>query len=139
MTTIKCYEDGLTVCVQKIKGKSYIGNAQCHPNDEYSERVGRRLAQDRASIEYLCEKRDELVCQLKSLKHLLSIYDQSTKVDKNSYEYKMLLRQIDVYSDSIDELRFVIKEAKEVDKEYVKGYARIVKRKKADSNNCGGI
>lgn len=140
MTTFKHFEEsGLTICKMPIKGRLYIGTSQCHPEDEYSQRVGERLAHDRASIEYLCGQRDAMVCQLKALKHLLSIYNQSIKTDKNSYEYKMLLRQINVLSEDIEGLRFVIKEAKEVDKEYVKGYARIAKRKKADSNNSSGI
>lgn len=140
MTTFKHFEKtGLTICKMPIKGKLYIGTSQCHPEDKYSERVGNRLAHDRASIEYLCDQRDAMVCQLKVLKHLLSIYDQSVKTNKNSYEYKMLVRQINILSEDIEGLRFVIREAKEVDKEYVKGYARIVKRKEADSDNGDSI
>ena len=140
MATFKHYEaSGLTICRMPIKGKLYIGTARCHPEDEYSERVGKRLAYDRASIKYLCEQRDIMVCELKGLKHLLSIYDQSSKTNKEGYEYKMLLQQINVLSEEIEGLRFVIKEAKEVDKGYVAGYARITKRKKADSNNSSGV
>lgn len=140
MTTFKHFEEsGLTICKMSIKGKLYIGTSQCHPEDEYSQRVGERLARNRASIKYLCDQRDAMVCQLKALKCLLSIYNQSIKTDKDSYEYKMLLRQMNVLSEDIEGLRFVIKEAKEVDKEYVKGYARITKRKKTNPDNSDGI
>ena len=93
-----------TIYELSIKNKTYIGKAICHPNDIYSKRVGDRLAYNRAAIAYLKEIRDITVEQIKALKHLKSIYDQSDKVDKNGYEYKALLRQIKVFQESLEDV-----------------------------------
>ena len=77
--------------------------------------------------------------QLKGLRHLLSIYNQSSRVKKENYEYKMLSRQITALENDIYEMKYVIDEIKEVDKQYVKDYARITQREKANSNNGWSI
>ena len=127
-----------TIYELSIKNKTYIGKAICHPNDIYSKRVGDRLAYNRAAIAYLKEIRDITVEQIKALKHLKSIYDQSDKVDKNGYEYKALLRQIKVFQESLEDLRSEINSTKEGDIAYVKERAKILSREKtkADSNGC---
>lgn len=127
-----------TIYELSIKNKTYIGKAICHPNDIYSKRVGDRLAYNRAAIAYLKEIRDITVEQIKALKHLKSIYDQSDKVDKNGYEYKALLRQIKVFQESLEDLRSEINNTKEGDIAYVKERAKILSREKtkADSNGC---
>ena len=136
MTTFEYPESsGIVICKLTIDNRTYIGSARCHPNDTYSKRVGERLSYDRASMKYLREKRNELRMQLKSLRHLLSIYNQSSQVKKENYEYKMLSRQIAALENDIDEMKYVIDEIKEVDKQYVKDYARIIRREKANSNN----
>lgn len=125
-----------TIYELSIKNKTYIGKAICHPNDIYSKRVGDRLAYNRAAIAYLKEIRDITVEQVKALKHLKSIYDQSDKVDKNGYEYKALLRQIKVFQESLEDLRSEINSTKEGDIAYVKERTKILSREKtkADSN-----
>lgn len=136
MTTFEYQESsGIVICKLIIDNKTYVGSARCHPNDTYSKRVGERLSYDRASMKYLREKRNELKMQLQSLRHLLSIYNQSSQVKKENYEYKMLSRQIAALENDIDEMKYVINEIKEVDKQYVKNYARIIRREKANSNN----
>lgn len=127
-----------TIYELSIKNKTYIGKAICHPNDIYSKRVGDRLAYNRAAIAYLKEIRDITVEQIKALKHLKSIYDQSDKVDKNGYEYKALLRQIKVFQESLEDLRSEINNTKEGDIAYVEERAKILSREKtkADSNGC---
>lgn len=136
MTTFEYQESsGIVICKLIIDNRTYVGSARCHPNDTYSKRVGERLSYDRASIKYLREKRNELIVQLKGLRHLLSIYNQSSRVKKENYEYKMLSRQITALENDIYEMKYVIDEIKEVDKQYVKDYARIIQREKANSNN----
>lgn len=136
MTTFEYQESsGIVICKLIIDNKTYVGSARCHPDDTYSKRVGERLSYDRASMKYLREKRNELKMQLQSLRHLLSIYNQSSQVKKENYEYKMLSQQIAALENDIDEMKYVINEIKEVDKQYVKDYARIIRREKANSNN----
>lgn len=126
-----------TIYELSIKNKTYIGKAICHPNDIYSKRVGDRLAYNRAAIAYLKEIRDITVEQIKALKHLKSIYDQSDKVDKNGYEYKALLRQIKVFQESLEDLRSEINSTKEGDIAYVKERTKILSREKTKANSNG--
>lgn len=126
-----------TIYKLSIKNKTYIGKAICHPNDIYSKRVGDRLAYNRAAIAYLKEIRDITVEQIKALKHLKSIYDQSDKVDKNGYEYKALLRQIKVFQESLEDLRSEINSTKEGDIAYVKERTKILSREKAKADSNG--
>lgn len=126
-----------TIYKLSIKNKTYIGKAICHPNDIYSKRVGDRLAYNRAAIAYLKEIRDITVEQIKALKHLKSIYDQSDKVDKNGYEYKALLRQIKVFQESLEDLRSEINSTKEGDIAYVKERTKILGREKAKADSNG--
>lgn len=136
MTTFEYQESsGVVICKLIVNNRIYVSSARCHPNDTYSKRVGERLSYDRASIKYLREKCNELVMQLKGLRHLLSIYNQSSQVKKENYEYRMLSRQIAALENDICEMKYVIDEIKEVDKQYVKNYARIIRREKANSNN----
>lgn len=136
MTTFEYQESsGIVICKITIDNRIYVGSARCHPDDIYAKRVGEKLSYDRASIKYLREKRNELIMQLKGLRHLLSIYNQSSRVKKENYEYKMLSRQIVALENDIYEIKYVIDEIKEVDKQYVKNYTRIIQREKANSNN----
>ncbi len=130
-------DDYDTLCTLTIDGKNYCGYAECHPDDIplFSKRVGERLAYDRASIDYLRIERFKINEQVKSLKHLLSIYNQSQKVNKEGYEYKMLQKQINGYTKDIEELSKVIKGIKEEDIKYVRERASLLKRKKTIDDN----
>ena len=126
-----------TFCTLTIGDKKYCGHAECHADDIpiFSQRLGERLAYDRASIDYLRDERDKINEQIKSLKHLLSIYNQSQKTNKESYEYKMLQKQINTYIRDSKELSRAIKEIKEEDIKYVTERAQLLKRTKAVNDN----
>lgn len=130
-----------TLCALTISGKRYYGLAECHPDDIplFSQRVGERLAYNRASIDYLREERDKINEQIKSLKNLLSIYNQSQKTNKESYEYKMLQRQINIYIKDSKELSRAIKEIKEEDTKYVRERAQLLKQTKTVNDNSGCV
>lgn len=128
-------QDLSVYCRLKVNGKEYGGWADCHPNDFFSQRVGERISYNRASVDYLKDERHNICEQIKSLKHLLSIYDQSAKTNKNSYEYRMLQKQINAYTKDLNDLRQAIKDIKEMDIEYVKERTRILEREKTLSNN----
>lgn len=130
-------DDYNTFCTLTIDGKKYCGHAECHPDDIpiFSQRLGEKLAYDRASMDYLRDERNKINEQIKSLKHLLSIYNQSQKTNKESYEYKMLQKQINTYIRDSKELSKVIKEIKEEDIKYVTERAQLLKRTKAINDN----
>lgn len=123
------YPNDYTVeCTFRIGDKDFYGVAKCHPEDVYSKRVGERVACDRAQIAAMCDERDNTVTQLRILKHLKSIYDQTDKADSAGYEYQMLVRQIRKLEEDLAVYRYIIKGLKENSKEYVKGYAKLLKR-----------
>lgn len=130
-------DDYNTFCTLTIGDKKYCGHAECHANDIpiFSQRLGEKLAYDRASMDYLRDERNKINEQIKSLKHLLSIYNQSQKTNKESYEYKMLQKQINTYIRDSKELSKVIKEIKEEDIKYVTERAQLLKRTKAVNDN----
>ena len=136
-TEFRIIDNYNTFCTLTIGDKKYCGHAECHADDIpiFSQRLGERLAYDRASIDYLRDERDKINEQIKSLKHLLSIYNQSQKTNKESYEYKMLQKQINTYIRDSKELSRAIKEIKEEDIKYVRERAQLLKRTKAVNDN----
>lgn len=136
-TEFRIIDNYNTFCTLTIGDKKYCGHAECHADDVpiFSQRLGERLAYDRASIDYLRDERDKINEQIKSLKHLLSIYNQSQKTNKESYEYKMLQKQINTYIRDSKELSRAIKEIKEEDIKYVTERAQLLKRTKAANDN----
>ena len=136
-TEFRIIDNYNTFCTLTIGNKKYCGHAECHADDVpiFSQRLGERLAYDRASIDYLRDERDKINEQIKSLKHLLSIYNQSQKTNKESYEYKMLQKQINTYIRDSKELSRAIKEIKEEDIKYVTERAQLLKRTKAVNDN----
>lgn len=67
----KFHEDtGIASCMLKINNKSYYGTAICHSDDRdfMSEKVGFTIAEARARIEYLIDKREEEKIALAALK-----------------------------------------------------------------------
>ena len=136
-TEFRIIDNYNTFCRLTIGNKKYCGHAECHADDVpiFSQRLGERLAYDRASIDYLRDERDKINEQIKSLKHLLSIYNQSQKTNKESYEYKMLQKQINTYIRDSKELSRAIKEIKEEDIKYVTERAQLLKRTKAVNDN----
>lgn len=136
-TEFRIIDNYNTFCTLTIGDKKYCGHAECHADDVpiFSQRLGERLAYDRASIDYLRDERNKINEQIKSLKHLLSIYNQSQKTNKESYEYKMLQKQINTYIRDSKELSRAIKEIKEEDIKYVTERAQLLKRTKAVNDN----
>ena len=136
-TEFRIIDNYNTFCTLTIGDKKYCGHAECHADDIpiFSKGLRDRLAYDRASIDYLRDERDKINEQIKSLKHLLSIYNQSQKTNKESYEYKMLQKQINTYIRDSKELSRAIKEIKEEDIKYVTERAQLLKRTKAVNDN----
>ena len=90
-------ELGHTTCVMVDKqGHVFIGTATCHPDDAdmKSRRTGEEIAYRRARIEHMQFIRDEVKLELKALKQLYYSMKHSTHFNPNSYENKMLQRQI---------------------------------------------
>jgi len=100
-----------TICQRAVHNKIYIGTAQCHPHDYDFENklTGQHYAYTRSMIKEMCQLRDEYKIQLKALKHLYNIYEQSPNIDiYNSEECYYLRRQMQVVQRDIDEMKELI-------------------------------
>lgn len=103
-----------TVCTRNVHNKIYIGISQCHPHDYDFENklTGQHYAYTRSMIKEMCQLRDEYKIQLKTLKHLYNIYEQNCG-DCSSSECYYLRRQMQLVQRDIDEMKGLIREARE--------------------------
>jgi hypothetical protein len=81
--------EGVSTCVITVDGKAYKGSAFCHPKDRdmKSERMGARLAEMRAELEYVLYLYEKANNTFNTLNSELSPIFQSTKINKESYEF----------------------------------------------------
>lgn len=90
-------ELGQTTCVIEDKqGHIFIGTATCHDDDQdmKSRRTGEEIAYRRARIEQMRYIRENVKLELQTLNQLYYSMKHSTRFNPNSYENKMLQRQI---------------------------------------------
>lgn len=90
-------EAGTATCVLTDGNNIFLGVATCGPDDRdmMSEKTGCQIAMYRAKIDYLKHLRDnEFKPKLAALKQLYYSINQSKHFNNNSYETKMLCRQI---------------------------------------------
>lgn len=85
-----------------------------------SEKTGCEIAFRRAKIEALKGYRDELKIKLKTLQQLYYSMNMSNKFNENSYENKMLQRQIRILKFDLDTTKEIIVNEKQNLKEYIK-------------------
>lgn len=136
-------ETGTACCIlyDKLRNKSFVGLAQCHPEDEdmMSEKTGCNLAFLRAQLKVLQDyKNNELIPGLNALNQLYYSIDRSKYFDKNHYEVKVLLNQIDLKKADIETTKEAInnirKEIKTMIDEKEDFYQKIRKNRKAGVN-----
>lgn len=90
-------DTGVATCVLVDGNNIFLGTAKCAPEDEdmKSEKTGMQIALYRAKIDYLRHLRDNVLKpRLAALKQLYFSMNQSSQFNENSYENKMLCRQI---------------------------------------------
>lgn len=130
------YNDGVATCVIFYKGHSFIGEARCHPDDEdmESERVGLTIAETRASIKVMKFIRDfEIKSQLNVLNHLNKNVQNSKYYNKNSYEARMIRRQLHAIEKELTMLNNELTDEKLFLKEYINGKDKLYKKLRAKS------
>lgn len=107
-------DTGTAFCMFKdnVTGKEYTGMAVCHPDDRdmCSKKTGQEIALMRAAIEVYRGLRDQYIIEEKALKQLYYSINKSKKFNPDSYETKMLWRQINHKSEGIEYAREMIKE-----------------------------
>lgn len=89
-------ENGTASCILTDGNRQYIGVAFCHEDDRdmMSEKTGYEIAFRRAKIDVWRAYREEVKSSLKALKNFYYSINSSSKYNADSYEAKMLKRQI---------------------------------------------
>lgn len=115
-------ETGTARCVISNGYSTFEGVAHCAEQDQdmKSEKTGCEIAAQRVLIKYLTHIRDyELKPQLKSLLQLYNVMKHSSNFNENSYENKMLQRQIRMIETDLDTIKEEIATAKQNLREYI--------------------
>ena len=102
---------GTATCTLFYKNYEFTGIANCHPDDQdmMSKLTGQTIAEYRATLQYLRFVRDcELQPQLKALKQLYYSINHSKHFNPESYETKMLYRQINILKNDLKENKYLI-------------------------------
>ena len=132
---------GMASCILSDGEKTYIGFAQCHPDDMdmAGEKTGCEIAFRRAKIKALKGYRDELKIQLKALNQLYYSMNRSNKFNEKSYENKMLQRQLNRINFDLDTVKEMITNEKQSLSKYLNEkeefYKKIRKNRKKDKIN----
>ena len=134
-------ESKTAVCKYQYKHHQFMGSAKCH-EDDYdfsSELIGLDLAEQRAYLEYLKVKRDELAIRYQTLK---GFYEQ-LKADKNfdvnsTYSRKMAAEIVYCHYELVD-CRMAIREIPKRMDAKIKGredlYQKLRKARKEKKDN----
>ena len=128
------YKDGVSLYNIRYKGFDFQGTAVCHDDDldMESERVGLSIAEARATVKVLKYIRDnEIKTQLKILEHLHSNMKTSKFYNPNSYEAKMLRKQIGVIKKELATVNNTIVDTKKFLKDYIDGKEKLYQRLRA--------
>ena len=116
------YKDGITTTTILYKGKKFIGEAKCHPDDKDLESswTGSYISENRAIIKLFSHIRDnELRPHLEALQQLYYSMSRSKYYDPESYEAKMLQRAIYRTRKSLQETKISITRLKEDLRDYI--------------------
>lgn len=103
-------ESRISSCILTDGEKIFTGIATCHPQDQdmQNEKTGCEIAFRRAKINALRSYRDELKTKLSALNQLYYAINQSKQFNENSYENKMLQRQIRMTKFDLDTIKEMI-------------------------------
>lgn len=113
---------GSALCILTEGNNSFVGYANCHPDDEdmMSEKTGLTIALYRAEIKFYQHiKNNEIKPQLKALKQVYYAMNRSKKFNPNSYENKMLQRQIHQLEIDLDTIKDLLDNKKETLRDYI--------------------
>lgn len=134
-------ETGVASCILTDGEKTYCGLAQCHPNDSdmMSEKTGCEIAFKRAKIEVFKALRDDFKVRLKALNELYYSISKSKKFNQNSYENKMLCKQIHKMEFNLATAKEMIIDERLQLKDYIenkdKFYKQVRARRQLGNNN----
>jgi len=109
-------ENGITIYRVSYDNKYYVGISECHPDDKefQSQDFGEALASVRATLDFLRDLRDnEIIPQLKIIKHLYTNMTTSKQYNPKSYEATMIRRKYLQLQDQYTTVRNQIRQFKD--------------------------
>lgn len=109
------YIAGRATCeTEDYLGRKFVGHAKCHQADHRyeSEKIGCKIAEDRATIQALVAYKNDLKVRLSALYQLYYSMKQSSHFNPKSYENKMLWRQIHLTENDLEIAKQKIQESK---------------------------
>lgn len=125
------YDNGISRFYITYNNNTFVGQAQCHPEDMdfESERVGLTLAEARANIALMKHVREnEIKPQLKMLKHLYISICSSSKHNPKSHEDKMLRRTLHNLENDLTTINNAIADERKFIKDYIDGKENLYQR-----------
>ena len=101
-------ETGYSTVTIKHKGKEYVGQAKCHPDDIFSEFTGCRYAQERAEIKALKDEWKQKKHDCDECRKYLIAVSQYAGFDKESSTAKAMFRQLNRRIKEVNKLAEII-------------------------------
>lgn len=117
-------ETGMASCILTDKKNNiFLGLAQCHPDDRdmMNQYTGQEIAYRRALLKALrFYKKNELTIKYQALYHYYNIINHSKYSNEQSYEVKMLKRQLTMLKEDINSMKEYIAEEQEKLNEFLR-------------------
>lgn len=113
---------GMARCTLYYKDFKFTGIAFCHDDDKdmQSKLTGQTIAETRALIKYYRHLRDnEIKPELKALKQFYYDIIQSQRINKNSYEFRYLCKQIRKKTFELDTIKKELANISKFLKDYI--------------------
>lgn len=134
------YNDGKAICTLQDKyGNIYQGEAQCHPDDMdmESEKTGCEIAFKRAKIKLYQAYKNEIEIKIKAIHDLYYSLNQSKSFNENSYENKMIQRQLRLLQFDLITAKEIIATERKFLKEYIDSKENFYKCIRANRKHKG--
>lgn len=128
------FDKPTATCIITYNNVSFVGEAQCHPDDMdfASERTGLCIAEARANIKLMTYVRDTTIKPaLAVLRHLQGNMESSKHYNPKSYEAKMVRSQIRQLEKDLATANNDIAEEKKYLKEYIQKKDEFYKKMRA--------
>ena len=132
--------EGISYCAIGTKADDvFVGTAKCHPDDidMESEKTGCEIAFKRAKIKLYQAYKNEIEIKIKAIHDLYYSLNQSKSFNENSYESKMIQRQLRLLQFDLTTAKEIIATERKFLKEYIDSKENFYKRIRANRKHKG--
>ena len=131
-------EDNICYCEIMYNDQKFVGSAKCHPDDldMKSDRTGYFIAEVRANIAKLRWCRDyEILPMVKYYKHFYDCVSHSSKFNPETYEAKMIKKELRRWESELALVRDTIQSEREYLREYIDTKEKVYQRIRSVKHN----